>query len=68
MKLLFTVGLLAATMSTALAQSYGNVPYGFSYNQGDRAKFIRVNAPGGAYVDCNPYNPNSPVRCTPDGW
>jgi hypothetical protein len=58
MKLLIAIGLLAATMSTALAQSYGDVPYGF----------VRVNAPGGAYIDCNPSNPNSPVRCTPDGW
>jgi hypothetical protein len=27
-----------------------------------------ANAPGGAYVDCDPRNPQSPVRCTPDGW
>jgi hypothetical protein len=27
-----------------------------------------ANAPGGAYVDCDPRNPNSPIRCTPDGW
>jgi hypothetical protein len=27
-----------------------------------------ANAPGGAYVDCDPRNPRSPIRCTPDGW
>jgi hypothetical protein len=26
------------------------------------------NAPGGAYIQCDPRNPSSPVRCTPDGW
>jgi hypothetical protein len=58
MKLLIAIGLLAVTISTALARS-ADVPYGF---------VVRVNAPGGAYIDCNPYNPNSPIRCTPDGW
>lgn len=27
-----------------------------------------ANPPGGAYVQCDPRNPSSPVRCTPDGW
>jgi len=27
-----------------------------------------ANAPGGAYIQCDPRNPQSPVRCTPDGW
>jgi hypothetical protein len=27
-----------------------------------------ANAPGGAYVQCDPSNPQSPVRCTADGW
>jgi hypothetical protein len=27
-----------------------------------------ANAPGGAYIQCDPRNPKSPVRCTPDGW
>lgn len=27
-----------------------------------------ANAPGGTYVQCDPHNPNSPVRCKPDGW
>lgn len=26
------------------------------------------NAPGGAYVQCDPHNPSAPVRCKPDGW
>jgi hypothetical protein len=27
-----------------------------------------ANPPGGSYVQCDPKNPRSPVRCTPDGW
>jgi len=27
-----------------------------------------ANAPGGAYIQCDPHNPSSPVRCKPDGW
>ena len=27
-----------------------------------------ANAPGGSYIQCDPRNPRSPVRCTPDGW
>jgi hypothetical protein len=27
-----------------------------------------ANAPGGAYIQCDPHNPSSPVRCTADGW
>jgi hypothetical protein len=27
-----------------------------------------ANPPGGGYIQCDPRNPNSPVRCTPDGW
>lgn len=27
-----------------------------------------ANAPGGAYVQCDPRNPSSPVRCRADGW
>ena len=27
-----------------------------------------ANAPGGDYIQCDPHNPNSPIRCTPDGW
>ncbi len=27
-----------------------------------------ANPPGGGYIQCDPRNPNSPVRCTPNGW
>jgi hypothetical protein len=27
-----------------------------------------ANAPGGAYIQCDPRNPSSPVRCKPDEW
>ncbi|HTZ00977.1 MAG TPA: hypothetical protein VMC05_01500 [Xanthobacteraceae bacterium] len=27
-----------------------------------------ANAPGGAYIQCDPGNPSSPVRCSPDSW
>jgi hypothetical protein len=27
-----------------------------------------ANPPGGGYVQCDPRNPSSPVRCTTDGW
>ena len=27
-----------------------------------------ANAPGGAYVQCDPHSPSSPVRCKPDSW
>jgi len=26
-----------------------------------------ANPPGGSYIQCDPKNPRSPVRCTPDG-
>jgi hypothetical protein len=27
-----------------------------------------ANPPGGSYIQCDPKNPRSPVRCAPDGW
>jgi hypothetical protein len=27
-----------------------------------------ANAPGGAYIQCDPSNPQSAVKCRPDGW
>jgi hypothetical protein len=27
-----------------------------------------ANPPAGAYIQCDPRNPRSPIRCTPDGW
>jgi len=29
---------------------------------------VFANPPGGSYIQCDPKNPRSPVRCTPDGW
>ena len=65
-KLVIAIGLLVATMSTASAQRQANsdVPYRFFLD--DRAKVIKVNAPGGAYIQCG--GPYGPVRCTADGW
>jgi hypothetical protein len=65
-KLVVAVGFLVAAMSTAVAQRYAisNVRYGFG--PGARAHVIKVNAAGGAYIQCD--GPNAPVRCTPDSW
>jgi hypothetical protein len=27
-----------------------------------------ANAPGGTYIQCDPHNPASPIRCTSDAW
>jgi hypothetical protein len=79
-RILIAFGLLAAATLQASAQSQGYVPaYGSDQalgvaddyapgRQAAGARVIRVNAPGGAYIDCDPRNPQSPVRCTPDGW
>lgn len=29
---------------------------------------VLANPPGGAYIQCDPRNPASPVRCSTDGW
>lgn len=68
-KLLIAVGLLAAAVSAASAPGYGyDVPDGFGYGQGFGARVTLANAPGGAYIQCDPRSKSSPVRCTPDGW
>ena len=72
-KLLIAVTLLAAAMSVAWsvawAPAYGrNARYGFGYGRGFGAAVTLINAPGGAYIQCDPRSPSSPVRCTPDGW
>jgi len=38
------------------------------YDQSAGPSVIFANAPGGAYIQCDPRNPSSPVRCKPDGW
>ena len=60
---------------TRYAQGYsmpyaygGGVPATGGYGQNIAARFTPINAPGGAYIDCDPRNPQSPIRCTPDGW
>jgi hypothetical protein len=65
-ELIVAAGFLAAAMSTAFAQrhAYSDVYYGSG--PGARAHIIKVNAPGGAYIQCD--GPGAPVRCTPDGW
>jgi len=65
-KFVIAAGLLATVTSAALAQGYGaDARHGAVAASG--AKVILVNAPGGAYIQCNG-GPGSPVRCTPDGW
>jgi len=32
------------------------------------ATAVQANAPGGSYIQCDPRNKNSPVRCSTDGW
>ena len=64
-KLVVAVGFLVAAMSTAFGQrhAHSDVYYGFGRA---RAHVIKINAPGGAYIQCD--GPNAPVRCTPDSW
>jgi hypothetical protein len=59
--------LVAATTVAAWA-SNSHAPYGAGGSQPFDARVTLVNAPGGAYIQCDPGNPSSPVRCTPDGW
>jgi hypothetical protein len=65
-KLVVAVGFLVAAMSTASAQRYAYSDVDYSFGPGARAHIIRVNAPGGAYIQCD--GPGAPVRCTADGW
>jgi hypothetical protein len=65
-RLVVAVGFLVAAMSTVLAQGHANSDVPHDFGLGGRAKIIKVNAPGGAYIQCD--GPNAPVRCTPDSW
>jgi hypothetical protein len=77
-RILIALGVLAAVTLQASAQGQPYYPGSspaigglYDYVPGGQAvgaQAIRVNAPGGAYIDCDPRNPQSPVRCTPDGW
>jgi hypothetical protein len=52
-KLVVALGFLVAAMSTVLSQRYvdPDLPYGFSF--GGRPEIIKVNAPGGGYIQCD---------------
>jgi hypothetical protein len=66
-KSLFAAALLMAATPAALASGHGrNATYGAG--QGSDAAVTLVNAPGGDYIQCDPRNPSSPVRCKADGW
>jgi hypothetical protein len=68
-RLLLAAVLLMAAMPAALASGHGrNVPYGATAGQDVDATVTLVNAPGGDYIQCDPRNPSSPVRCKADGW
>ena len=65
-KLVVALGFLAAAMSSAFAQRHVDTDVSYDFGQANRAHIIKVNAPGGAYIQCD--GPNAPVRCTPDSW
>jgi hypothetical protein len=68
-KLIIAGGLVVAATSAALVPGHGNnVSYSLVYDQGSGARVILINAPGGAYIQCDPNNKSSPVRCNADGW
>jgi hypothetical protein len=65
-KLVVAVGFLLAAMSTAFGQRHAHSDVYYGFGPSARAHIIKVNAPGGAYIQCD--GPNAPVRCTPDSW
>jgi len=65
-KALIVFGIIATATSAASANGYDAAPSGA--DRGVNARVMLANAPGGAYIDCDPRNPRSPVRCKPDGW
>jgi hypothetical protein len=65
-KLVVAVSFLAAAMSTAFAQRHARSEAYYGFGPSARAHIVKVNAPGGAYIQCD--GPNAPVRCTPDSW
>jgi|HubBroStandDraft_6_1064221.scaffolds.fasta_scaffold116908_2 hypothetical protein len=68
-KLPIAMAFLVAATAAPLTQGSGYYgPDGSGYGQGSSARVTLVNAPGGAYIQCDPRNPQSPIRCTPDGW
>jgi hypothetical protein len=65
-KLVVAVGFLVAVTSTAFALRHARSDVYYGFGPDVRAHIIKVNAPGGAYIQCD--GPNAPIRCTPDGW
>ena len=49
-KLVVAVGFLVAAMSTAFAQRQAYSGLYYDFGPGGRAHIIKVNAPGGAYI------------------
>ncbi len=68
-KLFFAAALLMAATPAALASGHGrHVTYDSAAGQDLDATVTFVNAPGGDYIQCDPRNPSSPVRCKADSW
>ncbi len=68
-KLLLAAALLMAATPAALALGHSrSVLYDSAAGQRMGAAVTLVNAPGGDYVQCDPRNPSSPVRCKADSW
>jgi hypothetical protein len=61
------LGIAAALVMAAIsAASAPNDSSGAGQKFG--ARVIFANAPGGDYIQCDPRNPSSPIRCKADGW
>jgi hypothetical protein len=61
--------IAAALVATAIADA--RTPrYAMLYDSADSQgpSVVFANAPGGDYIQCDPRNPSSPVRCKPDSW
>ena len=68
-KLLLVAALLTAMTPAALASGRGRTAlYDFAAGRDLDAAVTLVNAPGGDYIQCDPRNPTSPVRCKADSW
>jgi hypothetical protein len=66
-KLVIAASLVTAATSAALAPGQGyDAPGG--HGRDFRTGIVLINAPGGAYIQCDPRIKSSPVRCKPDGW
>ena len=58
---------IAAALAVAAASAAWTPNDDARWGFGD-GQVILANAPGGDYVQCDPRNPSSPVRCKTDGW